>query len=849
MSPSLKKSIVVVNEYARIDVDAGRGKTPGQYVVRYMARGDAVEQLAPIRHDDIDHFITRYMARGDAVEEAIASVRRGEGEASESEDGLHPTKSKAGSTLRQRRRQRSQRRQTLRLARERVAAGVEGLKGRFRRDRGLGGIAFGHESVSLSDEQVRRCSAEIQDLFDDGHAVLKTVLSFEHEYLQNYGIIDAELDKNDVHRGSYRGRIDQMKLRMAIREGMDALQRRCGYDDLRYVAVIQVDTKQVHCHLAIVDAGYGRRTKDGKQSGYITDVGKRVLRRAVDSWLGDHQHVAQLSSAVGYERRNVVSYIKRWAYETASVESSGQLLLACLPEDRSLWRVGSNDRRMMRPNKLARQLVMERLALPGSPMAEAMAPVYDYARTRRQNEGLSRSEYDRLVAVGEQRIIDRCVNGVYGVLGAVADTEREVSTPLLEAMGSDIDDLIDAVDRRAEDQRNNAQTATTSGTETLSPDEVGLRMRSWSARLEHHRRMREFYHAEVLTYDEHAATGDVAPESIALRHFYEGEEDYHHKCQAKYQHFLGFLGTVGETDWAKQWRDVSDYGDRVRGLMSLRADKSIPKMRDRTEAEKLGRELYDQPGGALLAQRGAAGRSGREVIDARIEKMLQRYARMVDDLEVSWSGLGAQLEAVSDDDEAVDYETINLGGDVLDEDVSTPGAAVRVRVSPAFELEEVKGLDMHDMGTDWAVDQPVGPRTLSRFSDMAAARRRNIIAAETYLRDSNQIEDITTELSVAHADVRRMERLVPQIERRGMLPSRLAEVARARRQARRQAQLAAQAATERQQTQAGQSDPQYSELAGDKTGGGATVRLDGGLDSRLTEAVFSRAVDDDFSRE
>lgn len=51
----LKQDIVVVNEFSVPTVDGGsRGNTPGDYVIRYMARNGATEDLTPVRYDDND---------------------------------------------------------------------------------------------------------------------------------------------------------------------------------------------------------------------------------------------------------------------------------------------------------------------------------------------------------------------------------------------------------------------------------------------------------------------------------------------------------------------------------------------------------------------------------------------------------------------------------------------------------------------------------------------------------------------------------------------------------------------------------------------------------------------------
>ena len=266
---SLKSSIVVVNEFSVPTPGSGkggsRGGTPGTYVMRYMARKGATEPVTPIRKRDTEDFILRYMARESATEKAHSRYEV-------KESVLHVS--------------------------------------------GLGGVAFGYGQPSLSDEDVRRASADIQRLFDEGHTVMKTVLSFSPEYLQEMGVVPTGFVAQN--KGDYRGHIDQMRLRMAIMHGLERMGHR--FDDLRYVGVIQVDTLHVHCHLAMVDAGRGRRVRTGKgiqQKGKLTSTDISVLRRGVDSWLDENQYVAHMSSAVGYERLNVAAFVKRCARRVA----------------------------------------------------------------------------------------------------------------------------------------------------------------------------------------------------------------------------------------------------------------------------------------------------------------------------------------------------------------------------------------------------------------------------------------------------------------------------------------------------------------------------------------------------
>lgn len=77
----LKQDIVVVNEYSIKTGSKGgsRGGTPGDYVLRYMARMGATEELTPVRLEDQDAYVTRYMARREATEtyDTIGGVKKG----------------------------------------------------------------------------------------------------------------------------------------------------------------------------------------------------------------------------------------------------------------------------------------------------------------------------------------------------------------------------------------------------------------------------------------------------------------------------------------------------------------------------------------------------------------------------------------------------------------------------------------------------------------------------------------------------------------------------------------------------------------------------------------------------
>lgn len=696
----LKRDIIIVNEFT-VPVPKGtnkfggtRGGTPGDFVLRYMARAGATEPLAPIRKNRADVFIERYMARESATE-ALDVVDAG------------------------------------------------GLKKRMRRGQGSGGVAFGYGSVSLSDEALAAAAKDVQTLFESGHTVMKTVLSFDEDYLRRNKLIPEGFVAKK--KGDYRGQLDQMKLRLAVMNGLDRMGRML-YDDLRYVAVIQVDTMHVHCHLAMVDAGAGRLAPDGTQRGKINDRAKSLIRRGIDSWLDEKKHVRHLSSAVGYERRNVVTFVKRWAHQQMLRESLPQFLLACLPSDRRKWRYATNAREMAKPNRLVREIVTDALGQPGSPYPEAMARVQRYADHRRRREGLDRRGWQRLVDQGRERIIERGVNGVYALLRALPKDALRIKTPMLEVMGMDYEDIAARAAKKAA-----AKGAERDGAEDLIG--FGFRMRSYSSRLSHHVDQRAAAHQRVRQWEAAQAAGAASADSKAVYDLYVVEEAYHARVAAKYRHLLNFLPRTA--DWQPWVEEVTVYGEKLLSLESLRKDPSIRRMKDPQEAEAAGQTIYGQRGGALVSMGDA---DSLAEVDRRIAAMRETYATRLDDLRTRLAGAGLRLEDAleADDAEATADEA----------DVVRP---LTVTAGPEFDFEEVKALDLHHMRFDFARDVPVGVKGQRRYRLWAQQRASALEAAVAYLQASGQGEAVA-ELPLD--DVRQMGELAATLKGAGStLPS------------------------------------------------------------------------------
>lgn len=649
----LKQNIVVVNEFSVKTPSGGtRGGTPGQYVERYMARADAIEDLTPVRLDDNDAYIRRYMMRREATEsfDDVNGVRRG-----------------------------------------------------IRDAQKLGGVAFGMTGrgdigdISLSHRKVRRMSRDIQDAFESGKTVLKTVVSFELSYLKEMGVVPEDFEPK--RRGDYRGNVDQMKLRLAIMEGMDKLSR--GFDDLEWVGVIQVDTMHVHCHLCMVDKGDGRLMPDGTQRGKLSDNDMRVLRRGIDSGLGGMQAIKMMASNVTYDRRNARCFIKKFTHQAMATNGPAQFLLACLPEDKRLWRAGTNRKEMRKANAIVRDYVEEVLAQPDSGYDVAMREIDEYARARKDREDLTGRQYRQLVDNGRERLIRDCMNGVYSMLCQVEPSKMKVRTPMLDVMSMDYQDMASEA--------------------VVDPMmEFGFRLRSYSSRLSHHRRERQKYHDARVGYEKARDDGMVSQDSKPLYDFYKEEEEYNAMLMAKYQHFLNFLPP--RDDYEEEFDAIMAYREKIRAVHAMANDKNLKRLSP-DSAEDYGFRIYEQHGGRFVV-------TAPDILDKRVEDMLDTYYKKTEDFQYRLEDYGLMLEG--------------------DEH------SLRVTKSPAYEFDDVKSLDLHHLTYDFPYDVPVSKVNLDMFRRCAQHRYETFKAAENYLEASGQGDYVR---EMPKADVETMKQM------------------------------------------------------------------------------------------
>lgn len=623
----LKQSIVVKNQFTVKSGDNGgrRGKTPGRYVLRYMARKDATEPIAPIRQSRADDFIKKYMVRKDATEP------------------LRDPK----------------------LVKQTAEDVVR-----------FGGVAFGYGQIALSDEDLVKASDDIQKCFDEGKTVMKTVLSFDEDYLRENGIIDPNFVFQRA--GDYKGHIDQMKLRKAIMSGLERFGR--SYDDLQYVGVIQVDTGHVHCHLAMVDKGVGKLAPNGEQKGKMTQRSMNQLRRGIDVALDDQKTIQFMASQYQTEKRNVKSFVKKMSYLAIDEHGLGQLMLAALPEDSRLWRADSNNKRMKRANNLAREFVNKMFEKEGSGYREAQASVLAYVNKRSDREGLSEKDKALLIKNGYKKIEDKAINTVYETLRQYRGEDLTVHTRMMDIAVSDLDDLASQKD------------------DPLA--QFGYRLRSYASRRKHHMEEKHKYKQRVRELEDTPNRNEIADKFLE---FYRFESMYHAQLQAKYQSFLSFLPK--RDVYEDRIKDLMDYEKRMVNLERMMNDKSMRQMNP-DNAEVFGFSTYGQRGGHYVAEKNTG------VLRTRLGIMQDKFDKNMDDLNEDLFDAGFKL--------------------VQEED------GFHLKPKLPYDFEDVKALDLHHLDYDFFYDADVSVGNVSKFVTNANERYELFKPVEEYLLRTDQ---------------------------------------------------------------------------------------------------------------
>lgn len=654
----LKQSIVVKSRFSTPEGKGkgSRGGSPGEYVKRYMARSSAVENIAPTRVSEAEDYLQRYALREKTADDSYS---------------------------------------------------VPEMKHKMRKTQKKGGIAFGDGDPALSDAKLNAKSKEIQNYFDAGKTAIETILSFDEEYLEENGILDPGF----VHtkRGDFAGNIDQLKLRMAIMNGMKKMSR--NFDDLHYIGVIQVDTDHVHCHLVMMDYGVGTIASDGKQKGKLTALDMKNLRRGIDTYLDQKQSVKMMSSSITHDKRNALCYIKKFTHKTMAEQGISQFLLACLPKNRNLWSANSNRAEMRKPNAIVREFVMDIL----QPSVSSPSPMYQnahesivrYADTRQKREGLSESERMKLIRRGEENLIRDCMNGVYSVLRKVPKEDLNIRTKMIDAMSLDYETM-----------------AARSVNDPMV--EFGFKLRSYSSRLKNHRKN---YHKFRDEYKEYEEEEDKSEDSKDLGEYLKLERDYQQMLMVKYQHFLSFLPP--DDEMVEEFEIVMQEQAKLDTMEKMTEDPSFQRLGAK-EADAYGWDVYG-------INRGSFIKSMPNLWQQRVNREKQIYEDMSDKFKEHLHDYGFDFDGHG------------------------------VTAEKMYPFDDVKALDLHHLGYDFPYDVQISKGNADRFVEFANQRYEAFMKARNYLVRTGQEESVR---DLPETDVTVMKQFADSLEENGpSLPS------------------------------------------------------------------------------
>ncbi len=628
---TIKKSIVVVNEYTIKDgskYGGTRGGTPGDYILRYMGREDATEISTPVKLDN-EPYTERYNQRMEAA------------------DDIQEYTYKVGKNIRQPQRQ--------------------------------GGIAFSNKTVSLSNSELKQASKDIQQAFDSGKTVLKTVISFEEEYLRDNNVISPDFKFSK--KGDYKGNIDQIKLRYAIMRGLDNVSE--DYDDLNYVGIIQVDAKHVHCHLAMVDMGEGKITEDGTQKGKISAISKKKLRSGIEMALEESKGYHFMSSYVDLDKRNIQTTLKKYTYDQITLYVAPQKLMSVLPEDEAMWEARSYNPKMDQANTLCRNYVEQILSRQDSGMDKAMRSVLDYANYRAQREELNEEQQRKLVEIGRSEIVESCMDSVYAIVKTIPEDRRTVSTDFINLSAAPI---------VAPSFKDDAQ-------------DFVYKARAYISRLEKHTKEAKKYSALVEDYETAQSNGLTDPSSLALYNYFQIEQEYQKKLESKYAQFI----FVNQPDDALQ-EELIALEKKARKLYNMELfykDESVRKMSE-IQAEQYGRKQYGVYGGKYIV-------ADERVFEERINKYRNSYNEDQDDFNKKLRDKNFKL--------------------------STDEKGHKVIVNePAYPFDQIRGLDIQDLRGDFEGTLKYSDKVKTQYLDMARKRIDAYDRACDYLDNTDQGE-------------------------------------------------------------------------------------------------------------
>ena len=147
------------------------------------------------------------------------------------------------------------------------------------------GVAFTLDRTAISRQEVLDIADKVESRFQEkGRAIQQFVVSFAPDYLDQQGLVWDQAPI--IKAGDYEGVYDDVRLRHAIRAGVQSMIDHEGYRDAKMVGCIQHDTLHLHAHIVVYeDADKPGRLKGGQERGMIQPSSMAELTHEVDRQL------------------------------------------------------------------------------------------------------------------------------------------------------------------------------------------------------------------------------------------------------------------------------------------------------------------------------------------------------------------------------------------------------------------------------------------------------------------------------------------------------------------------------------------------------------------------------------
>lgn len=159
------------------------------------------------------------------------------------------------------------------------------------------GVAFTLDRSFITRDETLEIADHVQNLHQTGtRAIQQMVISFDPDYLVKQGIVGE--DTTIIRKGDYRNEYDDVRLRHAVRSGLQSLIDREGYRDGKAIACIQWDTRHLHVHAVVYeDAQKIGRVRGKEEKGVIKASSFNQLTYDVERYLNYSKTPYQTPSA------------------------------------------------------------------------------------------------------------------------------------------------------------------------------------------------------------------------------------------------------------------------------------------------------------------------------------------------------------------------------------------------------------------------------------------------------------------------------------------------------------------------------------------------------------------------